>query len=399
MLRIIDREVNSTRDAQQLFLTTSHLVMNWSFKLGRFLGIDVFVHFTFLILLGFIGIAHWVAGQSLAAALSGLLFFGILFACVLLHEYGHALMARRYGIATRDITLLPIGGVARLERMPDKPAQELWVALAGPAVNVVIAGLLAIWLSATGTWQPLDSLGIAEGNLLERILAANVFLVLFNMLPAFPMDGGRVVRALLAMRLDYSRATQIAATLGKGMAVVFAVSGLFGNPMLLLIALFVWIGASQEAAATQFKSAVAGALVREAALAKCATVPASATLREMTRILLAESQQDFPVVEDGRVVGMLVHSEILAALGRHPLDTPVTAIMRTAFDTVEESCPLDEALTHLRHEGGCAIPVMAQGRLTGLLTAENLTEYSVIRDAIRSSSQPPPLPSGGNGLC
>jgi Zn-dependent protease/CBS domain-containing protein len=372
--------------------------MNWSFKLGRFLGIDVFVHFTFLLLLGFIGIAHWVAGQSVAAALSGVLFFGCLFACVLLHEYGHALMARRYGIGTRDITLLPIGGVARLERMPDKPVQELWVALAGPAVNVVIAGVLAIWLSVTGTWQPLDSLGIAEGNLVERILAANVFLVLFNLLPAFPMDGGRVVRALLAMRLEYSRATQIAATLGKGMAVVFAMFGLFGNPMLLLIALFVWIGASQEAAATQFKSAVAGALVREAALAKFATVPASATLRDLTRIMLSESQQDFPVVANGGVVGILVHAEILAALNRHPLDTPVTAIMRTEFDTVEENSPLDELLTHLRHEGGHAIPVMRGGRLIGLLTAENLTEYSVIREATRTCQQPPPLPSGGHGL-
>jgi Zn-dependent protease len=256
--------------------------MKWSFKLGRFLGIDVFVHFTLLLLLCFIGIAHWVSGQSVAAALSGVLFFSCLFACVLLHEYGHALMARRFGIGTQDITLLPIGGVARLDLMPEKPVQELWVALAGPAVNVAIVGLLAIWLSVTGIWQPFGLLGIAEGNLAERILVANVFLVLFNMLPAFPMDGGRVVRALLAMRLEYSRATEIAANLGKGMAVVFAVLGLVGNPMLLLIALFVWIGASQEAAATQFKSAVSGALVREAALANFATVPTSASLRDLT---------------------------------------------------------------------------------------------------------------------
>lgn len=233
---------------------------------------------------------------------------------------------------------------------------------------------------------------------MERILAANVFLVLFNMLPAFPMDGGRVVRALLAMRLDYSRATQIAAALGKGMAVVFAVLGFFGNPMLLLIALFVWIGASQEAAASQFKSVVAGALVREAALTSFVTVQPSDTLRDLTRILLAESQQDFPVVANGSVVGMLVHAEILDALKRHPLATPVTAIMRTEFDTVEENCPLDEVLTHLRHEEGHAVPVMRRGRLTGLLTVENLTEYSIIREAARSSPQPPPLPAGNHGL-
>ena len=171
--------------------------------------------------------------------------------------------------------------------------------------------LLAIWLSVAATWQPFVSLGIAAGNLVERILAANVLLVLFNMLPAFPMDGGRVMRALLAMRPEYSRATQIAATLGKGMAVVFSVIGLLGNPMLLLIALFVWIGASQEAAATQFKPAAAGALVREAALVTFATVPASATLRDLTRIMLSEGQQDFPVVESGGVVGILVHAEVL----------------------------------------------------------------------------------------
>ncbi|MBC8125716.1 MAG: site-2 protease family protein [Gloeobacteraceae cyanobacterium ES-bin-144] len=366
--------------------------MKWSFKLGRFLGIDVFVHFTFMVLLCFIGIAHWVAGQSFAAAFSGVLFFGCLFACVLLHEYGHALMARYFGIGTKDITLLPIGGVARLERIPDKPSQELWVALAGPAVNVVIVGLLCIWLSLTSAWQPLNSLGITEGNLVERLLVANVFLVLFNMLPAFPMDGGRVLRALLAMRLEYSRATQIAANLGKGMAIVLAVFGLVSNPLLILIAVFVWIGASQEAMAAQFKSAVAGALVREAALTNFTTVPSTASLRDLTSILLSESQQDFPVVENGRVVGILVHAEILAAIQSRPAETPVSAIMRTEFDTAEENSPLDELLTHLRYEGGCAIPVMGQGNLVGLLTAENLNEYSIIRAATRSSSQPPPLP-------
>lgn len=366
--------------------------MNWSFKLGRFLGIDVFIHFTFLLLLGFIAVAHWVAGQSLAAALSGVLFFSILFACVLLHEYGHALMARRFGIGTRDITLLPIGGVARLERMPDKPIQELWVAIAGPAVNVAIAGVLAVWLSVTGTWQPNGLLGIAEGNLAERVLAANVFLVLFNMLPAFPMDGGRVARALLAMKFDYSRATVIATKLGQGMAVLFAVLGLVGNPMLLLIALFVWMGASQEAAATQFKSAVSGALVREAALVRFATVDVSASLRDLTKTMLSESQQDFPVMDDGRLVGILVHNDILEALKRHPIDAPVTAIMRTEFDTAEANSTLDDLLTHLRHDGGCAIPVMAGERLVGLLTAENLTEYTAIREATRSGPKPPPLP-------
>ena len=204
--------------------------MKWSLKLGRILGIDVYVHFTFLLLLGFVSLAHWMTERSLEAALTGLLFFTGLFACVLLHEYGHALAARKYGIATRDITLLPIGGLARLERMPDKPSQELVVALAGPLVNVIIAAGLFLGLTLSGTWQPLATLTTTNGNLLERLLAVNVFLVLFNLLPAFPMDGGRVLRSLLAMQLDYARATRIAARIGQGMALVFGFIGPLTNP-------------------------------------------------------------------------------------------------------------------------------------------------------------------------
>src|SRR5512147_789112 len=186
----------------------------WSFHLGRLLGIDVYIHFTFLLLLAFIGFSHGFATRSAEAALGGVLFFAGLFVCVLLHEYGHALAARRYGIGTRDITLLPIGGVARLERMPEKPSQEFVVALAGPAVNVVIAIGLFVGLKLGGWWQPLSSLSTTGGNLFERLLIANVFLVLFNLLPAFPMDGGRVLRALLAMKLNHTRATRIAARIG-----------------------------------------------------------------------------------------------------------------------------------------------------------------------------------------
>ena len=169
--------------------------MKWSLKLGRILGIDVYLHFTFLLLLGFIGLAHW-RRRSLDAALSGVLFFAGLFVCVLLHEYGHALAARRYGIGTRDITLLPIGGWPGLERMPDKPSQEFVVALAGPAVNVVIAvGLLA----RADTPQHVAiarPFSVTGGGFFERLLVVNVFLVLFNLLPAFPMDGGRVLRVV-----------------------------------------------------------------------------------------------------------------------------------------------------------------------------------------------------------
>ena len=227
--------------------------MKWSWKIGKLAGIDLNIHVTFLLLLGWVALSHWSAGKTLDAVVSGVGFILALFACVILHELGHALAARRFGIATRDITLLPIGGVARLERMPEEPRQELWVALAGPAVNVVIAAAIYVWLTLTNGWVPLSQLSVASGPFLERIMVANVWLVVFNLIPAFPMDGGRVLRALLASRMEYLKATQIAAGLGQGLAFVFGFIGLFTNPFLLFIALFVWIGAAQEASAVQMK--------------------------------------------------------------------------------------------------------------------------------------------------
>ncbi|NIM01849.1 MAG: hypothetical protein GTN89_13690 [Acidobacteria bacterium] len=214
--------------------------MSWSIRLGRLFGVPVYLHFTFLLLLGLVGLLGLLQGGPVAAA-SGVVLIASVFGCVVLHEFGHVLAARRYGIPTKDVILLPIGGLARLARMPDEPRQELVVALAGPAVNVGIAGVLF----------PLASLG--AGGFLGQLLAINVVLFLFNMLPAFPMDGGRVLRALLARRMDYVRATDLAAAIGKGMAVLLALAGVFGipglwsaNPMLLVIGWFVWSGAGRE---------------------------------------------------------------------------------------------------------------------------------------------------------
>jgi len=366
--------------------------MKWSFKLGRLLGIDVHVHVTFLLLLGFIGLAHWTVGRSLEAALSGVLFFASLFLCVLLHEYGHALAARRYGIGTRDITLLPIGGLARLGRMPDKPMQELIVALAGPAVNVVIAGGLLAGLFLRNTWQLPSAFSVTSGGFIERLLVVNVFLVLFNMLPAFPMDGGRVLRSLLAMRMEYARATSIAAAIGKGMAVIFGFVGLFSNPMLLLIALFVWIGATQEAAAAQMKSSSTGATVRDAMLTDFRALSPQDSLADATKLLLAGSQTDFPVVDSGRVVGILDHAALFQALRERGDAALVGAVMRPQFVTLQAAQSLDDALAEVRAEGGLTMAVSEEGRFVGLLTPENVGEYFMIRRALANRPPPPRVP-------
>lgn len=365
------------------------------------LGIDVYVHVTFLLLLGFVGIFSWMRTGDLASVTSGLVFLGALFVCVLLHEYGHALAARQYGIPTKDITLLPIGGVARLERLPEKPSQELWVAIAGPLVNVVIAGALFVGLSLSGKWQVANLFNATEGSLAERLMMVNLMLVGFNLLPAFPMDGGRVLRALLAMRLDYARATRIAASIGKGMAVLFGLAGLFGNPMLLFIAIFVWLGASQESAAAQMKSSLTGALVREAMLTDFRTVSPEDSLGSVSRRMLAGCQQDFPVLQGDRVVGMLLHRDFFKALENLGEYGTVAEVMRREFAGVDAYQPLDEAMEQFRPELGSTRPVFREGQLIGLLTAENIGEFFLIRSAVEKSrpgggawsrQTPPPLP-------
>jgi Zn-dependent protease len=306
-----------------------------------------------------------------------------LFACVLLHELGHSLAARRYGIPTRDITLLPIGGVARLERMPEKPGQELVVALAGPAVNVAIAAALFGWLAVTEGLAPLAQLTVAGGPMLERLLAANVMLVVFNLIPAFPMDGGRVLRALLASRMEYTRATQIAAGVGQGLAFVFGFVGLFSNPMLLFIALFVWIGASQEASATQMKAALAGTPIRAAMLTDFRTLGSGDKLADAVRLVLSGSQQDFPVMEQGQVAGILTRGDMLVALAEHGHDHPVTGPMRRDFLTTDYTEMLEVAIGRLQECGCHTMPVIHEGELKGLLTMDNLGEYFLIQAAIR----------------
>lgn len=354
--------------------------MKWSFRIGRILGIDVFLHVTFVLLLLFIAGANWRAYGSLAAVASGVAFFLALFACVLMHEYGHALMARRFGIATHDITLLPIGGVARLERMPSRPLQELWVALAGPAVNVVIAAGLWLWLTVTATWEPFSSLSTTGGGFAERLLAVNIFLVLFNMIPAFPMDGGRVLRAVLALRLEYARATRIAATIGQVLACVLAVIGLFSNALLLFIAAFVWLGAGREASACEAKAAMGGMLVREAMLTDFRTLSPQETLADVVGLLIEGAQQDFPVTEGNRVVGVLTHERIFERLGTSGEETPVGDAMERTFRTLEPNERLDHAVAEVEDEP-MTIPVLSGGCLVGLLTSDNIDERLMIRAA------------------
>jgi len=364
--------------------------MKWQWKLGRFAGIDVFVHATFLLLIGWVGYSSWLDHQNWGAVLNGILFILALFLCVVLHEYGHALTARRYGIKTRDITLYPIGGVARLERMPEKPIEELWVALMGPAVNVILAAFLFAYLTAMNGLVPLSHITVDSGSVLERLLFANIILVIFNLIPAFPMDGGRVLRALLAMRMDYVRATQVAAYIGQGMAFLLGFVGLFGNPFLLFIALFVWIGASQEAGAVQAKSSLGGIPVTRAMMTDFRTLSPSDNLSRVVAYFLAGSQHDFPVVDaNGRVAGILERDAFIKALTEHGQSAPVMNFIRRELPEVDSYEMLELALNRLQESGTKMLPVTHAGQVVGMITMENITEFLMIRSALKAANKIP----------
>jgi Zn-dependent protease len=355
--------------------------MKWTLKLGRICGIDVRMHLSFVLLIGWVALVHWRQVQSLAAAVMGVLFILTVFMCVILHEYGHALTAKRFGIKTRDIILLPIGGVARLERMPTNPLQELWVALAGPAVNVVIAISIFFWLKVTASMEPIQTLTISSGTFLERIMVVNLFIAAFNMIPAFPMDGGRVLRAVMATWVEYGRATQMAASIGQTIAVFFGITGLFYNPLLLLIAVFVWIGAAQEASMARMQSAIGGIPVRQAMLTDFKTLNDNDSLDRAVELTLAGSQKDFPVIVDGRIAGILTQTDLLKALSDRDRHPTIKSAMQQKFSTVDSLDMLENAFAKLKECNCYTLPVTLNSKLVGLLTMDNLGEFMRIRAA------------------
>ena len=358
--------------------------MKWSWKLGEFLGIGVYMHATFPLLLAFVALPVFLEGGNVWDIFASMLFVLVLFVCVVLHEYGHALAARRYGIKTRDITLLPIGGVARLERMPTKPSQELVVAAAGPAVNVVIAAGLLIAMFAAELFAPALGWGWGSDSLLENLLSINVILVLFNLIPAFPMDGGRILRALLAMRLDYARATRYAAWIGQGLAVVFGIVGFFVNPLLVVTALFIILGARGESQMVQQRSEYTGYTVGQAMRTNTRAFAPYEWLSAAVDSMMATAQQNFPVVQNGRVVGMLTREALLRGLQQLGAYTPIHTVMQPNVPTVDANQSLIEAAEVMQENEIGAIAVTHNNVLVGILTVESIREFLRVQAVLKS---------------
>jgi Zn-dependent protease/predicted transcriptional regulator len=369
--------------------------MRWSWKIGRLVGIDVYMHATFLLLVGFIIIATWTESHDVRRTLFGVFFVLVIFGCIVLHELGHALTARRYGIRTRDIVLLPIGGVARLERMPEDPNQELLVAVAGPAVNVVIAAGLFAVLAAIGripTWRQATTISWTGQHALASLMAVNVWLVLFNLIPAFPMDGGRVLRALLAKRMDYTEATQTAAHVGQGIAFIFGFIGLIYDPFLLFIALFVWMGATGEAGMVHVRTSLTGIPVQQVMYRDIRTLQPDDTLATAVDHILSGWQQDFPVVFGSRVLGVLTREDLVKAIAETGTDRHVRDAMQRDFQAVDSHDMLEQAVQVLQRCGCRSLPVEHNGELVGMLTLENVGEFMMIHSAMRRAERAEPTP-------
>ncbi len=356
--------------------------MSWSITIAKVAGSEIRIHLTFLILLAWIGFAEYLSGGT-AAAVDGVVFIIAIFACVVLHELGHAIAARRYGITTPDITLLPIGGLARLSRIPEKPAEEIVIAIAGPLVNVVIAAVL-ILLGAHFDLGTVADIQKSSPGFLTRLAAVNVWLVLFNLIPAFPMDGGRVLRALLAFRLGRRRATELAARIGQGLAFVFGFWGLMsGNVLLVFIAIFVYLAAAGEAGDVGMREAARRVPVDRAMVRVFESLGANATVDDAAEALLRTTQHEFPVVDGGgHLRGFLSRNAMIAALKASGPETPVIEVMTRDVPSVRAGQPLETAIRLLQEKQAAEVAVTDENeRLVGYVSRENLAEFMMVENA------------------
>ncbi|NIM95325.1 MAG: CBS domain-containing protein [Anaerolineales bacterium] len=358
--------------------------MKNAFRVLRIRGIDIRIHYTFPLIL------FWAAfqfgffrGRGLEGAIFGIVVTSLLFVIVVLHEMGHSVAALHYGVPVKEIVLLPIGGVAQLGRMPEKPIQEFVIAIAGPLVNFVLAFLLGLVAIVVGVpvgistnalnLSLLASLSLA--SVFTYIFISNIIIGVFNLLPAFPMDGGRILRSLLAMRLEYTRATSIAVTFGQIMAVVLGIWGLMsGSFFLAIIAFFIFISAGQEGKMTKVRGVLNGVKVKQVFSRDALRLSPQSTLREAADLAMKSFQSDFPVFDEDRYVGMLPYADLIEAMRSKRTDTPVAEVMKTQLSTVGPEDGLFEVQMQLAESGENALPVVEGDQFLGLITGKDIGE-------------------------
>lgn len=368
--------------------------MKWSLYLGKVFGIKVYAHWTFWILIIWIFLMHYRIGHNLDEALMGVVFVLALFLCVALHELGHALVARRFNVVTRNITFLPIGGVANMERIPEKPVQELLMAIAGPLVNAVIAIGLFTYLELTGRMPTLEGIMTMEmgedtlmsGNrFLFNLMMVNIVLFVFNLIPAFPMDGGRILRAVLGFFTERVRATRIAARIGQALAIVFVFAGFYGNFWLVFIGIFVFIGAMSEEAFESSKHFLLGYTVKDVLMKHFTLLPPEATFDNAAQVLLNGQEREFLVGEGDRVDGVLTRNDIIRGLQKSGKEGSVVTAMQKDFPSFKQDMELHKVYDQLLRHSCPVGPVFSDGRLIGVLDLENVRELISLTNAAKES--------------
>ncbi len=357
--------------------------MKGSLKLGKVTGIGLFIHWTFSFLLLFIIYINYKAGHDAKQIIWSVLFILSVFITVLMHELGHALAAKRYHINTKDITLLPIGGLARLEKIPEKPSEELVVAFAGPLVNIVLAFIIGLFISIPNEPEILIaqlSSGINGSNFLLNFFLVNLWLALFNLIPAFPMDGGRVLRALLAYKLERNVATKIAARIGQLIAIGFIIFGFFTNPFLVFIGIFVIIAAQIETNYTESKFRLKGYKVSDILMTHYLTIESDETLATAVKLLLDSQSRDFLVMQNSEAVGTLNRDEIIQALSEKGDQVPIHTIMNTTLIFLQANSLLEDNFEIIYKNKSSLMLVVENDQLIGTIDTENLLEFILIRE-------------------
>lgn len=356
--------------------------MKANLNLGSISGIKIIVHWTFFFLIAWIVFSELHRGGTTESIVFNVVLVLAVFACVVLHELGHALTAKHFGISTKKITLLPIGGMASLERIPESPKQELLVTLAGPLVNVAIA-ILLYFLVPVNTFMHLNFtetletlMGFTLQNFLFYLFLVNIGLVLFNMVPAFPMDGGRILRALLAMKTNRAKATQIASNIGQFIAVLFLLLGLLFNPFLIIIALFVFLGAYGENQMVQHLALLKGHSVEEAMLTNISTFKPDDSIDLVVNKIISGTENNFVVIENHQIKGILYHKDIIENSNKNVL---VKDIMDTTFNTVKNTDSLSKIYDIIFSEKKPFVPVLKEEKLIGVIDATNLNEYILLQ--------------------
>lgn len=349
------------------------MIVKWSLPMGTVMGIRLRLHVTFLLIVGLLGYAGWSEeGIGGAGQIVGLML--VMFFCILLHELGHSVAAMRYGVRVSSITLLPIGGVANMSAIPEKPWQEFVIAVAGPLVNVVIAVLIGSW---TRWWPSAGDVMLLEhmpDGAAEFVQIMNLRLVAFNLIPAFPMDGGRIFRALMASMMPYAQATFIAAVVGRFIAMLFVIFGWQISHILPLIGVFVFFGAGYENRWVKLRTQLHGRMVHDIMRPVLATLAPEDRLSCVTALIHRAPQLDFPVLDNGHLVGLLPRETWIEAARLRFDDPPVRELMQHRFVSVRPQMELARLLYDRRALNQGFFPVVENGHLVGLITRPDLDE-------------------------